>query len=120
VAAQTVYIAVCAIGMTFIMIGGGIDLSVGAVMALCCVVCALMVKAGYAVPVSVAVTLAAGAGIGLASGLLITRLRIIPFVVTLGMMLIARGLAKALADNKQVRLDRIPESLTNFPMAIQS
>lgn len=120
VAAQTVYIAVCAIGMTFIMIGGGIDLSVGSVMALCCVICALMIKAGYSVPVSVIVTLAVGAGIGLVNGLLITRLRIIPFVVTLGMMLIARGLAKALADNKQVRLDRIPESLTNFPMAIQS
>jgi len=115
VATQTVIVGVCAIGMTYIMIGGGIDLSVGSVMALSGVILALVLKMEY--PVFMAVTAAIGTGAlcGLINALMITGLRIIPFVATLGMLSIARGLARAFADNMIVRLplDRT-ESLADF------
>jgi ribose transport system permease protein len=120
VAAQTASVAICAIGMTFILIGGGIDLSVGSVMALCSVFLALTLQRGYSTPVAIAVAVTAGAVVGLVNGVLITSLRIIPFVVTLGMLGIARGLAKALAHNRPVRLDFRPDALADFVQPLRS
>lgn len=90
---QTSVIGLLGIGLTLVIITGGIDLSVGAVLALSGTITGLLVKAG--VPVSVAMTAGVGVGAlcGLINGLVITKMRITPFVATLGMMMIARGTA---------------------------
>ncbi|WAP67542.1 ABC transporter permease [Jiella pelagia] len=90
---QTSVIGLLGIGMTMVIITGGIDLSVGSVLALSGVVSALAVKAGLPVVPAMGCGVLAGAACGAFNGLVITRLRIPPFVATLGMMLIARGLA---------------------------
>jgi len=84
---------VMAVGMTFVILTAGIDLSVGSVLALTGVFCASFERAGWPVIIVVAATLLIGASIGLLNGLLITKGRVTPFVVTLGTMSIARGLA---------------------------
>ncbi|MFC0243970.1 ABC transporter permease [Falsochrobactrum ovis] len=90
---QTSVIGLLGIGMTMVIITGGIDLSVGSVLALSGTVTGLLVKAGVPVPVGMAAGVCMGALCGLANGLIITKMRITPFVATLGMMLIARGAA---------------------------
>lgn len=90
---QTSVIGLLGIGMTMVIITGGIDLSVGSVLALSGTVTGMMVKSGVPVPLGMAAGVAVGALCGLANGLIITRMRITPFVATLGMMLIARGTA---------------------------
>jgi len=101
---QTAVIGVAALGMTLVIIAGGIDLSVGSIIALGTVVIALLLKQG-APPL-----LAALGGVGVSalcgaiSGLLITRLRLLPFVVTLGMMGALRGAAKGVANEQPVYL----------------
>lgn len=90
---QTSVIGLLGIGMTLVIVTGGIDLSVGSVLALSGVVSAMAVKAGLPVVPAMGAGIAAGAACGAFNGLVITKLRIPPFVATLGMMLIARGLA---------------------------
>lgn len=118
---QAVLVLIGAVGMTIIIIGGGIDLSCGAVVALCAVLTARILApvpelaadasdherwcawlAG--IPDGTAILVAVGVGItvGLANGALIVGLRQMPFIVTLGMMGIARGAAKWQADEKSV------------------
>jgi len=84
---------VMAVGMTFVILTGGIDLSVGSILALTGVICASLEHAGWPVTLTVLATALAGAAIGLANGLVITKGRVTPFVVTLGTMSIARGFA---------------------------
>jgi len=102
---QTAVIGVGAIGMTLIIISGGVDLSFGSLIALCSVVIALLLQAGWP-PLAAGL---AGVGVGALSGFLtgtfITRLRLLPFIVTLGMMLILRGAAKGLANEQPVYPD---------------
>ncbi len=102
VLAQTVIVAVGAIGMTLVIIAGGIDLSVGSVIALTGVVCALGLRDGWPPLVAVLAAVAAGSLIGLINALAITRLRVVPFIATLGMLGIARGAAKWLAHETTV------------------
>ncbi|MES0811081.1 ABC transporter permease [Roseibium sp. SCPC15] len=90
---QTSVIGLLGIGMTLVIITGGIDLSVGSVLALSGVVTGLSVKAGLPIAPAMATGILAGAACGLVNGFVITKMRITPFVATLGMMLIARGLA---------------------------
>ena len=89
---QSTINGIIAIGMTYVILTAGIDLSVGAVLALCTVVTADLLQKGLAVPLSVAVGLGLGAGLGWVNGLIITKGRVPPFVATLGMMTVARGL----------------------------
>lgn len=90
---QTAVIGLLALGMTLVIITGGIDLSVGSVLALSGVVTGLAIKAGVPVPPAMALGVMTGAAAGFVNGLVITKMRITPFVATLGMMMIARGLA---------------------------
>ncbi|PZX10849.1 monosaccharide ABC transporter membrane protein (CUT2 family) [Palleronia aestuarii] len=90
---QTSVIGILGIGMTMVIITGGIDLSVGSVLALAGVISGFAVKAGLPVFPAMTLGMLAGAACGLFNGFVITRMRIPPFVATLGMMLIARGLA---------------------------
>ncbi|GAB5545487.1 MAG: ABC transporter permease [Sandaracinaceae bacterium] len=105
IATQTVIVALGAIGMTWVMVSGGIDLSVGSVIALASVVTAVLLREGHPELVALLGGLAVGAALGAINGLLITRLSIVPFIVTLGTMGIARGAAKYLADEQTVNAD---------------
>ncbi|HET7080350.1 MAG TPA: ABC transporter permease [Chloroflexia bacterium] len=89
-----------ALGMTFVIITGGIDLSVGAVAALGSVIAALVSPAGL-LPATAAGVLA-GTLIGFLSGVIIARLNMLPFIVTLAMLLAARGLALMFGNNTSV------------------
>lgn len=90
---QTSVIGLLGIGMTMVVLTGGVDLSVGSVLALAGTATGLLVKAGAPVPLGMAAGVAAGALCGLVNGLVVTKMRITPFVATLGMMMIARGFA---------------------------
>ena len=106
VAEQTSINAVVAIGMTMVILSGGIDLSVGSIVALSGVVLgtALGTSAGNGLPLGVALALAiaTGIGCGLVNGTLISWGRLPPFIVTLGMMSIARGAALLLTEGRPV------------------
>lgn len=93
VALQVTSIAYLGIGATCVIITGGIDLSVGSVLALSGVAAALAVKAGVSVPLGMLWGVIVGALCGVVNGLCVTQLRLPPFIATLGMMLVARGLA---------------------------
>jgi ribose transport system permease protein len=99
---QSVVVAIAALGMTLIVVSGGIDLSVGSSIALAGVVGALLLQAGASSAAAVAACVGAGAAVGLLNGTAIAGLRLTPFIVTLGMLGIARGTAKWLAGNQTV------------------
>ena len=101
-ARQTAIVAVAALGMTMVIVAGGIDLSVGSVIALSTVVTALFLRDGSWPLIAAAGAVAAGAACGLMNGLLITSLRVVPFIVTLGTMLLLRGAAKGLSDERRL------------------
>jgi ribose transport system permease protein len=99
---QTAVVGTAALGMTMVIISGGIDLSVGSVIALTTVVVALLLNAGFPT------LLAAGGGVvvgmicGAMIGTLITQVRLAPFIVTLGMWGALRGAAKGLANDQMI------------------
>jgi ribose transport system permease protein len=90
---QTAVINIMALGMTMIIIAGGIDLSVGSMMALASLLGAMAMERGQPIGAGIAIGLAAGLVCGFANGWMITRLGISPFIVTLGTLGIYRGLA---------------------------
>jgi ribose transport system permease protein len=102
VLAQTVIVAIGAIGMTMVIVGGGIDLSVGSTIALTGVLCASFVRDGSSPSLAVLVAVVTGGLVGLVNALAITRLRVVPFIATLGMLGVARGTAKWLARQTTV------------------
>lgn len=102
---QTAVIGVAALGMTLVIIAGGIDLSVGSIIALGTVVIALLLQQGASPLVAALGGIGVSGLCGAISGLLITRLRLLPFVVTLGMMGALRGAAKGAANEQPVYPD---------------
>lgn len=96
------FIGIVALGMTAVIITAGIDLSVGSIMGLSGIITGLVLQAGYPVLVGIAAGLSTGIFIGLINGLLIAYLKLSPFVVTLGMLSIARSLALAFSNNKMI------------------
>jgi ribose/xylose/arabinose/galactoside ABC-type transport system permease subunit len=110
---QSSIMAVIAIGMTFVIIGGGFDLSVGSTVALSgCVAALVMVKAGIAAGVLAGI--AAGALVGLANGLIIARLGVNPFIATLGTMVLVRGLVFLITGGAPVGDDGLPSAFIAF------
>ena len=105
---QTVIVAVGALGMTLIIVSGGIDLSVGSSIALTSVVGASLIQRGWGPAGVVLVSLASGGVIGLLNGGAIAGLRMIPFIITLGTLGIARGSAKWLAGDQTVNYESSP------------
>jgi ribose transport system permease protein len=99
---QTSINAVIAVGMTFVILSGGIDLSVGSLVALSGVVLATVLQAGAPLPVALLAGLLAGALCGLLNGSLVTLGRLPPFIATLGMMSVARGAALLFTDGRPV------------------
>lgn len=91
-----------AFGMTFVILTGGIDLSVGAVLALSTVFAASMISAGVPVPVAVLISLIIGTVLGLISGFLVSKGRLQPFIATLVTMTIYRGITMIYTNGKPI------------------
>src|SRR3954470_13441871 len=87
------FVAIIALGMTIVIITGGIDLSVGSVLCLCSMILAVVMHAGFSIWIGVAASVLTALVIGLFNGVLIAYVGMPPFVVTLGMFSIARSLA---------------------------
>jgi len=102
VALQVTSIAFLGLGATAVIITGGIDLSVGSVLALAGVANAMAVKAGAPIEVGILVGLIVGGICGAINGLFVTLVKLPPFIATLGMMLVARGLALRLTDAQPI------------------
>lgn len=107
---QTVVVAIAALGMTLIIVSGGIDLSVGSVIAFTGVLGALMIQAGYPPAAVIAATVLAGGAMGSINGAVIGGFKMLPFIVTLGMLGIARGAAKWISGNQTVNFPPTPIS----------
>lgn len=101
---QTSVIAVGAMGMTLIIASGGIDLSAGSIIAVSSVLGAKLATMGHSSFVVIAGVLATGTLLGLINGAIIVRFKMVPFIVTLGMMGIARGLAKWAGNSQAVNI----------------
>ena len=103
VARQISINGILAVGVTFVLLTAGVDLSLGSVVALSGVACATFAHPGdHSVFVPIAVGLLTGAACGLVNGVLVTRGGVAPFIVTLGMMTIARGLALIVSGGRPV------------------
>jgi ribose transport system permease protein len=108
---QSVVIGIVSVGMTFVILTGGIDLSVGSVAGLTGIILGLTL-AHLPIPLAIAVAVLAGGGIGLVSGLLVNLFGLASFVVTLGMMAIGRSLAYILSG--QTAISDIPGGLQDI------
>jgi ribose transport system permease protein len=107
---QTAVINIMALGMTLIIVSGGIDLSVGAILAMGGLLGTMAMEKGYSIPVGVLVGIATGCFWGFVNGLLTTKLRINPFIVTLGTLGIVRGLTLIISNGLPVH--QIPQSFS--------
>ncbi len=100
IAVQTVIVGTAALGMTMVMIAGGIDLSVGSAVALVTVVVAILVRDYHlSVPLALFLGVVLGGGCGALNGGLIAGLGVVPFIITLGTLKVFRGAAKWLSDS---------------------
>ena len=106
---QVAIIGICAVGMTFIIITGGIDLSVGSMIGLAGMICATLVSREFNPLVAVLATMACGGVLGLITGAVINEIAIPPLIATLGMMTILRGLAYVISGGLPIY--GIPESI---------
>ncbi|MCG5484671.1 MAG: ABC transporter permease [Sinorhizobium meliloti] len=96
------FVAIIALGMTLVIITGGIDLSVGSVLCLCSMVLAVVMHAGYGIEVGIAASIGTALVAGAFNGVMIAYLGFPPFVITLGMLSIARSLAMVASNNTVV------------------
>jgi ribose transport system permease protein len=99
---QSVIVVCGALGMTLIIVSGGIDLSVGSQIALSTVVIARALESGASPGAAAMAGVLTGAACGLVNGLLITRLKLVPFIITLGTLLIFRGAATGIANEQKI------------------
>jgi ribose/xylose/arabinose/galactoside ABC-type transport system permease subunit len=109
---QNSMVGLVAIGMTFVILTGGIDLSVGAILAVAGIVLCLV--APYGTVIAIIAAVAAASGIGLVNGLLIAKARIQPFITTLAMMIAARGLALAVTKENSIPLPDNASGISNI------
>lgn len=96
------FFGIMALGMTAVIVTAGIDLSVGSLMGLTGIVTGLVMQAGFGIGLGFMACMGTAALVGLTNGVLIAYLRLPPFVVTLGMLAIARSLAMVISDNKMI------------------
>jgi ribose transport system permease protein len=112
VGVQTLPVAIASLGMTIIIIAGGIDLSVGATVALCATVLAWCLNSGFSIYFAIPACILTGCVAGLVNGGLVSSLRMVPFIVTLGTMTIFLGAAKIVAN--EVTIDPPIRSIPNW------
>ena len=111
VARQVALFGIVSIGMTFVILTAGIDLSVGSIVAVVAVVSALLLNDGTAVPLVIIAALAIGLALGAVNGVGITLGRLPPFIMTLGTMVMGRGLAMTISDGHPIHF---PDASANF------
>lgn len=111
IVAQASPIAVVAVGMTFVLLTGGVDLSVGALMFIGAGLAGHLALAGSPLWVSAAVMAAVGIAGGLLNALLVTRVRLVPFVATIATLYIGRGVGRWITETRAMNL---PESFLAF------
>ncbi len=104
-ARQTVIVAIAAVGMTFVIVEGGIDLSVGSQVALATVVIASLLRGGHGPVVAALAGIGYATAMGLIVGLFVAELKMAPFIVTLGAMSVLRGVAKGVAHEQKIDAD---------------
>ena len=98
IAFQTAVVGILAIGMTFVIITGGIDLSVGSIVAFSGVITGLALKTGMPMVMAIIIGLLTGTLCGLINGVLISKANLPPFISTLGLMMMGRGLVLAITN----------------------
>lgn len=103
---------VIAVGETFVIITAGIDLSVGSVLGITAIVCALELAHGWPLLVAIVTPLLLGAGIGMFNGVLIDTQKLPPFIVTLGMLSILRGITEMMGGGLDITFN--PSGFTDF------
>jgi ribose transport system permease protein len=108
------FIGIIALGMTAVIVTGGIDLSVGSIVGVSAIVTSLVLHAGYSWWAGTLAGLAAGLSCGLVNGLLVAYVRLSSFIVTLGMFGIARSLAQVLSQNRMIYEFGPDEKLFNW------
>jgi ribose transport system permease protein len=113
-ARQVAIFGIIAVGQLLVILTAGIDLSVGSVLGLSGAVTAQLLVAGLVAPVAILVGLAIGGALGLANGLLVTRFKLPPFIATLGMLGIARGVVLVITDAKTVQGNGLPEAFQSI------
>lgn len=101
---QVSLVTIVAVAQTFIIISGGIDLSVGYTLGLCGIIISTLLDASFNPYLSILIGISAAVGIGLINGLIITLIKLPPFIVTIGMAYIARGLAFVITEGFTVRV----------------
>lgn len=99
---QISIVGICTVGMTMVILTGGIDLAIGSTIALCSIVLAKMLVAGMAIPVAIIITLALGILLGLINGFLINKIQVSPLIATLGTLTIYRGITYIITEGKTV------------------
>ena len=114
-ARQTSIVGIIAVGMTFVIISAGIDLSVGSVLALGGIVGSMIMRDGYPIALAVVAAVAVGVVIGLINGVIINDLHVTPFIATLGMMYIVRSLVFLITNASYI--SPLPKSFVNFAAA---
>jgi ribose transport system permease protein len=107
---QTAVINIMALGMTMIIVSGGIDLSVGAILAMGGLLGTMAMERGYSIPAGIAIGILAGMFWGFVNGSLTTKLNINPFIVTLGTLGIVRGLTLIISNGLPVH--QIPKGFS--------
>ena len=97
------FIAIMTVGQSAVILTGGIDLSVGSVLGLSGVVTAVLLNLNFSIVAASSIGILVGLLSGLSNGLLITKAKLPPFIATLGMMSVARGLAFAITGGETIR-----------------
>lgn len=122
VGVQSIKVGIAALGMTLIIISGGIDLSAGTAAALAGCVAALALDHGWSIGAAVSMAIACGALCGFVNGALISLLKLVPFIITLGAMTIFMGIGKTIAEDGGTITppyesipDWLPMMVTQFP-----
>jgi len=111
---QSAWVAVAGLGMTIVIVAGGIDLSIGNALALSCCALAWCLDQGKSGGVAVAAALAAGCACGLLNGALVSALRVPPFIVTLGTAMLFLGLSKGVANELTISPRHVPDAIGNL------
>lgn len=109
---HTSIVGVVAIGMTFVIISGGIDLSVGSVLGLSGMVAAILMRDGVSIIVAVAAGIVSGTVVGVINGIIIHKGKVPPFIATMGSMIVVRGVIMLISGARMV--SGIPREFTNF------
>ncbi|MEG2623801.1 MAG: ABC transporter permease, partial [Clostridia bacterium] len=109
IALQTAITAITAYGMTFVIVSGAVDLSIGSTIAFTGVIVALLLQVGVPAWMAIIVTLLAGVLTGCINGFMVAKMKLPPFIATLGSQMALRGLAMIMTDAKPIYIQNVPD-----------